>query len=56
MNIDIKYEIANRRAGDLPKYFAKTKKANDLLKWQAKKSIHDMCSDSLKWQNKLNEI
>ena len=56
LNIDIKYEIANRRAGDLPKYFAKTKKANDLLKWQAKKSIHDMCSDSLKWQNKLNEI
>jgi len=56
LNIDVKYEISKRRIGDLPKYFSETKKANNLLKWKAEKSLIDMCSDSLKWQEKLNDI
>ena len=54
LNTDITYEIADRRVGDLPKYYSSTKKANELLKWKAEKSLFDMCNDSLRWQDKLN--
>jgi UDP-glucose 4-epimerase len=44
--VKIPYEIAPRRAGDLPFSFAKTEKAEKLLGWKAQKSLTDMCRDA----------
>lgn len=46
------YEIAGRRAGDLPEFFANATKASKLLKWRTKKTIDEMCTDTWNWQSK----
>ena len=55
LNTNINYKIVKRREGDLPKYYAKTDKAHEYLKWKAHKSLIDMCTDSLKWQKNYNK-
>jgi UDP-glucose 4-epimerase len=45
-HLTIPFEIAPRRAGDLPFSFAKTEKAEKLLGWKAQKSLTDMCRDA----------
>jgi len=47
----IPYEIAPRRAGDLPEYYATADKAAKELGWRATKSIEDGCGDSWNWQS-----
>ena len=42
----VPYKIAPRRAGDLPAYYADNTRAVNLLHWQAKYNISDMCRDS----------
>jgi len=48
--ITIPYSIEKRRAGDIAACFAKVDKAKEILKWQAKRSIQDMCSSGCLWQ------
>ena len=48
---DIPYQFADRRAGDIASCYASADKARDLLGWQAKLSITDMCQDSWRWQS-----
>ena len=55
LNTNINYTITKRRDGDLPKYYAKTNKAHNYLKWKAHKSLIDMCADSLRWQKNYNK-
>ena len=45
-NIDVPYEIAPRRAGDLAIYYADPRKAEEELGWKATKTLEDMCRDS----------
>jgi UDP-glucose 4-epimerase len=45
----IPYQVIARRLGDLPEYFAKADKANQLLGWSAKKNLSDICSSSWLW-------
>jgi UDP-glucose 4-epimerase len=45
----IPYQVVDRRPGDLPEYFAKADKANQLLGWSAKKNLSDICSSSWLW-------
>ena len=52
-NTKIPYKIVDRRAGDIAKCFANPKLAKDVLSWEAKKNLDDMCQDSYKWQ-KMN--
>lgn len=47
-NIPIK--IAPRRPGDIPEFFANVTKAQLLLKWQAKRTVAEMCSSLWKFQ------
>ncbi len=47
---DIPYVIDGRRAGDLPESYADVSKAKAELGWEAKKTLADMCADSLRWQ------
>ncbi|MGP5119829.1 UDP-glucose 4-epimerase GalE [Psychrobacter alimentarius] len=48
---DIPYQFSERRAGDIASCYASADKARDLLGWQAKLSITDMCQDSWRWQS-----
>ena len=49
-NTKIPYKIVDRRAGDIAKCFANPKLAKDVLSWEAKKNLDDMCQDSYNWQ------
>jgi UDP-glucose 4-epimerase len=48
----INYKIAPRRAGDIAICFANPSLAKELLDWQVKYNIEDMCKDSWNWQSK----
>jgi UDP-glucose 4-epimerase len=47
----IPYQFADRRAGDIASCYASADKAKNLLEWQAKLSITEMCQDSWRWQS-----
>lgn len=47
----IPYKITPRRAGDIAAYYAAPRKAATLLRWQATRSLVDMCADTWKWQS-----
>ena len=48
----IPYQFAARRAGDIASCYASADKAKELLGWQAKLSITEMCQDTWRWQSK----
>ena len=50
--VKIKYEITDRRPGDISECYADPTKAKEILGWTAKYSISDMCRDSYNWQSK----
>lgn len=45
-NKKIEYRVQGRRQGDLPAYYADSKKANKLLHWECTRTLSDMCRDS----------
>ncbi len=47
----INAKIAPRRAGDIAKCYADSSYAKEILGWEAKKDINDMCKDSWRWQS-----
>ena len=49
-DIKIPYEIAPRRAGDVPQCYADPSKAEKELGWKATRTLEDMCRDSWNWQ------
>ena len=49
-NKKVPYEIAPRRAGDIATCFADPAYAKELLGWEAKKGIDEMCIDGWRWQ------
>ena len=48
--VEVPYQIAPRRPGDIDACFADPAKAKRLLGWTAQKSLEDMCRDSWRWQ------
>lgn len=50
-NLEIPYEIKDRRPGDIAECYANPDKAREILGWQAEKSLEDMCRDSWNWQS-----
>lgn len=48
----IAYKLAPRRAGDIAECYANPQKAKELLKWEAKHTLEDMCQSSWNWQSK----
>lgn len=46
----IKYELVDRRHGDVASCYNDISKARDLLGWKANLGLNDMCSDQWKWQ------
>lgn len=49
--ISIPYKYSSRRAGDNPYLVASNKLAKNLLNWQPKKTLSDICIDGWKWSN-----
>jgi UDP-glucose 4-epimerase len=47
----VPYQFIARRAGDIASCYASADKAKELLGWQAKLSITDMCQDTWRWQS-----
>lgn len=47
---EIPYKIVERRPGDIATTYAKADKAKEVLGWEAKLGIDDMCEDSWRWQ------
>ena len=48
----IKYEIKDRRPGDIATCYADTKKAKEELGFVATRGIEEMCEDAWRWQQK----
>ena len=48
--VALPYEIAPRRPGDIATCYADPAKSAEILRWQAEKSLADMCRDSWNWQ------
>ena len=48
--IKIPYVIAERRPGDIAQCYADPARAKEVLGWEAKKNIDDMCRVTWKWQ------
>ncbi len=49
----VPYVIAPRRPGDIAECYADVSKAKEVLGWQAKYDIDDMCRDNARWALKL---
>ena len=49
---EVPYVIAPRRPGAPDEGYANANKAKELLGWEAKKDVNDMCRDSWNWQSK----
>lgn len=47
----ISYKIVDRRVGDIATCYSDPSFAKEILGWEAKKSIDDMCIDSWRWQS-----
>lgn len=48
--IDVPYEFAQRRAGDLPSVYSDPSKAKRILDWCAERGLNEMCEDTWRWQ------
>ena len=48
---DIPYEIVARRAGDVPATWADPTRARELLGWEARRTLAEMCADAWRWQS-----
>lgn len=48
--VDVSYEIAPRRPGDIAECYADPSLAKKELGWEAKYGIREMCADSWNWQ------
>lgn len=47
----VKYEIGPRRVGDVQDSWANADKAKEVLGWEAKRGIREICRDAWKWQS-----
>ncbi len=54
-NVEIKYQITNRRPGDIAICYSDTKKAKDELNFLATKSLEDMCKDAWNFEKNLKK-
>ena len=48
---EIPYQITKRRPGDIATCFADPSYAKEVLRWEAKRGIEQMCEDAWRWQS-----
>ena len=49
-DLKVAYEFGARREGDLPEFWADSNKAKNVLGWNTKRTLVDMCRDTWNWQ------
>jgi len=49
---EIAYKIVPRRDGDIARNYADPSYAKEILGWEAKRDLNQMCKDSWRWQSK----
>ena len=49
-DVNIPYQIIERRPGDIAVGYADPTKAKELLGWEAELTLEDMCRSSWNWQ------
>ena len=49
--VKINYKIVDRRPGDIATCYSDPTKAKEVLGWEAKRDIEEMCEDSWRWQS-----
>jgi len=54
--INLKYDIVDRRPGDVEKIYASTQKAKDLLGWETTRSLDEMTLSAWNWEKKLRNL
>ena len=54
-NVDVKYEIKERRPGDIDACYADPSYAYEKLGWKAEKDINEMCKDAYNFVSKVKE-
>lgn len=47
----VPYKKCERRAGDIAKSYANPSYAKEVLGWEAKRNLEEMCEDSWRWQS-----
>lgn len=47
----VPYQVTERRAGDVPIYYADPGKARKELGWKAERGLEEMCTDTWRWQS-----
>ncbi len=50
-NLEVPYQIVERRPGDIASCYADPQKARARLNWQAEKTLDDMMRDAWHWQS-----
>lgn len=50
-NVEIPYEITDRRPGDVAICYANPEKAERILNWRAEYDLRTMCQDTWRWQS-----
>ena len=48
---EVPYKLVARRAGDIAKCYADSSYAKELIDWEAKRTLDEMCEDSWRWQS-----
>jgi UDP-glucose 4-epimerase len=51
----LNFKIAPRRLGDVTEAYANTAKAENILGWEARRSINEALRDAWNWEQKLNQ-
>ncbi len=52
----LKYQIVDRRPGDIAEAYANTTKANEILGWQAESTLDDAIRSAWDWEKKLRGL
>jgi len=52
----LNYRVGPRRTGDVVSIYSDTKKANDVLGWEAKRDLKNMMLTSWNWQKKISNF
>ncbi|NNU43679.1 UDP-glucose 4-epimerase GalE [Ramlibacter montanisoli] len=47
----VPYQLVDRRAGDVAQCYADPSLARELLGWEARRSLQEMCADAWRWQS-----
>lgn len=49
--VKIPYKVVGRRSGDIATCYSDPTKAKEVLGWEAKRGLEEMCEDSWRWQS-----